>query len=74
MSRAAAAQSLAAICVAQFEASENKAAKLGELIAIESWKRSKFVSKESWATMPGSDASESRVADECAVKLATRKS
>lgn len=73
MSRDAVTEHLAAICVAQFEASGNRAQKLEQLIATESWKRGGFVTAEGWATMPGKTSSESVVADECAVKLVATK-
>ncbi|NKB55522.1 MAG: hypothetical protein GKS00_04215 [Alphaproteobacteria bacterium] len=72
--RDAVAESLASICVAQFDASTDKAAKLTEMTALQSWTRGEFVAKQGWATMPGSDSAESRVADACAVQLTNRKS
>lgn len=69
----AVATELAAICVAQFEAAGDKAGKLQAMIAIDSWKRGGYVSKQGWATMPGSTAAIPVVAEECATRLAARK-
>ena len=65
------AVSLAEICVAQFEQTDNKDEKLSKLIATNSWQRGAYVSKQGWATMPGSDSSTSQVAAECAARLAS---
>lgn len=71
-SRAAVIESLAPICVAQYDAAGNKAGKLATMAKIESWKRGEFVSKQGWATMPGEDSSNNLVADECATLLTKR--
>ena len=69
MSQRAVVESLAAICVAQFEHTDNKAEKLSKLAATDSWQRGSYVSDQGWATMPGSDSPESAVALECAERL-----
>lgn len=56
---------LAPICVAQFNADPQRAAKLEELKALSSFQRSTFVKEQGWATMPGETAFDSRVASEC---------
>lgn len=63
-------EKLAAICVAQFKNTENKEEKLTKLTAIDLWKRGNYVSKQGWATMPGSDAPTTQVANECATRIA----
>ena len=70
MSHSAVVESLAAICVAQFEHADNKDEKLGKLVAIDSWQRGSYVSDQGWATMPGSDEPTGAVATECAQLLA----
>lgn len=72
-SKAAVAAELATICVAQFDAATDKAGKLEAMIAAESWKRGEYVLKQGWATMPGSKSPTAVVADECATRLAARK-
>ena len=71
MSQSAVVESLAAICVAQFQEAVNKEESLSELMATNSWQRKNYVSDQGWATMPGSDAPASRVAAACAEQLAT---
>lgn len=70
MTQHAVVESLAAICVAQFEDAENRGEKLSRLVATDSWQRGTYVSDQGWATMPGSDSPTSAVATECAVRLA----
>lgn len=65
----AVAESLAKICVAQFEMAPDKAEKLVELKKLSSWERSGFVRDQGWATMPGSDSGSGPVATECALLL-----
>jgi len=69
MSDAAVVENLAGICVAQARAAPDSAAKLKQLAELETWKRRDFVENAAWATMPGSDSSQSGVADLCIVKL-----
>ena len=59
---------LAPICVAQFNQDPGKAAKLEELKKASSYQRRTFVQDQGWATMPGEEAPDRAVADEC-VKL-----
>lgn len=66
MSRSAVVDSLAAICVAHFEAAVNKEEELGKLMATDTWQRGKYVSEQGWATMPGSESPDSKVASACA--------
>jgi hypothetical protein len=60
---------LAPICVAQFKADARGAAKLEELKAANSFQRATFVQDQGWATMPGEDAPDNRVARECATQI-----
>ena len=60
---------LAPICVAQFEADARRAVKLEELKATGSFQRATFVQDQGWATMPGEDDPDNRVARECATQL-----
>ena len=70
MSQDAVVENLASICVAQFEGTDNKVEKLNALVETDSWKRSKYVTDQGWATMPGSESAERDVATECAQRLA----
>lgn len=60
---------LTPICVAQFNADSQHAAKLAELKAVNSFQRGSFVQDQGWATMPGETAPDNRVARECASQL-----
>ena len=64
---------LAPIAVAQFMQDPNKDARLVELKALESWKRSDFVKTQGWAIMPGEKDSDYNVAAETARQLADLK-
>ena len=70
MSQDAVVEELAAICVAQFERTDNRDEKLNTLVETDSWKRSRYVSDQGWATMPGSESPTRDVATECAQRLA----
>ena len=60
---------LAPICVAQFNQVLGKDLKLKELKETDSWKRSDYVKEQGWATMPGEEEADRKVADECAKRL-----
>ena len=64
----AVAKRLAPICVIRFKADTGKVLKLKELNDTSTWSRGEYVQKQGWATMPGEEAPDSKVADEC-VKL-----
>ncbi len=67
---AAVVSSLTPICVAQFQKSDDAAAKLTALKEIKSWEQGAYVGKSGWATMPGSTAEPNReVASACAEVL-----
>ncbi len=57
---------LAPICVVQFKQAPGKDQKLKELEKTDSWQRSEYVEKQGWATMPGEEKPDSKVASECA--------
>ena len=57
---------LAPMCVVQFKQAPGKDQKLEELAKTESWQRSAYVEKQGWATMPGEEKPDSKVAEECA--------
>jgi hypothetical protein len=68
MAEDAVAERLAPICVYQFNQDPGKSAKLEELKETSGYQRRTFVQDQGWATMPGEEAPDRAVADEC-VKL-----
>ena len=60
---------LAPICVTQFESDSQGTAKLAELKAASSYRRTAFVAEQGWATMPGETAPDKQVAAACANQL-----
>lgn len=60
---------LTPICVAQYKEMSATPAMLASLEKESSWKRGEFVRDQGWATMPGSDEPNSKVADACATEL-----
>ena len=60
---------LAAICVHQFNAQPDVAAKLALLKAGPSYNQDTIITDGGWATMPGSDKPVAGVASACAEKL-----
>ena len=73
MSRDAVVDSLAAICVAQFDQDSASEGNLKTLRATSAWKRSKYVSGGGWSTMPGAESPTRNVAAKCAKLLFGRK-
>ena len=69
MASDAVAKRLAPMCVLRYQADPGRVAKLKELNDGSSYARSEYVQKQGWATMPGEDAPDSAVADECAKLL-----
>ena len=59
---------LAPICVVQFKQDPMKDQKLKEVKDTHTWQRAEYVKKQGWATMPGEQEPDRKVADEC-VKL-----
>jgi hypothetical protein len=61
---------LAPICVAQFNQDPLNVQKLAELQGLTSaTQRSLYVKDQGWATMPGEEAPDNRVANECAQQI-----
>lgn len=65
MAEDAVVKRLAPICVVQFKRAPGKDQKLKELEKTDSWQRSEYVEKQGWATMPGEEKPDSKVAAEC---------
>lgn len=70
MAQTAIVDRLVPICVGQFNKDANKATKLAAMKKADSWTRGDFVSKQGWATMPGSKEADTNVAEGCAEKIA----
>ena len=64
---------LAPICVDKFQHSAEAAANMTELKKVSAWQQGSFVAKGGWATMPGTDAANSAVAEACASLLGSVK-
>lgn len=65
MAEDAVVKRLAPICVVQFKQAPGKDQKRKELEKTDSWQRSEYVEKQGWATMPGEEKPDSKVASEC---------
>ena len=62
-------QRLAPICVYQFNQDPEKDQKLTELKEMSVYQRDDYVEEQGWATMPGEEEPDSKVAGECAKLL-----
>ena len=71
--RAAVVAALSPICVDKFQHSADAAVNLVELKKVSSYQQGSFVEKGGWATLPGSDKSNSAVAEACANMLSNLK-
>ncbi len=60
---------LAPICVDKFNQDSESEAKLKALKEESSWNQANYVVKQGWATMPGSDTPENRIAQACADQI-----
>ena len=60
---------LTPICVEKFRDQTDAATKLIEFKKLQSWDRRSTIERGGWATMPGSDAPISTVAEACAERL-----
>jgi hypothetical protein len=69
MAKDAVVQRLAPMCVAQFNQDPGKDQKLTELKDTSTWQRGDYIEKQGWATMPGEEKPDSKVADGCAKLL-----
>jgi hypothetical protein len=65
MAEDAVVKRLAPICVIQFQQAPGKEQKLRELEKTDRWQRSEYIQKQGWATMPGEEKPDGKVADEC---------
>ena len=70
LAQTAIVKKLIPICVEQFNKDTEKATKLAAMKKGQSWMRSDFVTKQGWATMPGSKEAIRDVAEGCAEKTA----
>jgi len=66
MAEDAVVKRLAPMCVVQFNRDPGKDQKLKELKETSGWQRGDYVGKQGWATMPGEEKPDSKVAEECA--------
>jgi len=66
MAEDAVVKRLAPMCVVQFNRDPGKDRKLKELKETSGWQRGEYVGKQGWATMPGEEKPDSKVAEECA--------
>jgi len=57
---------LAPTCVVQFKQAPGKDQKLKELKDTSTYQRGEYLEKQGWATMPGEEKPDSKVAEECA--------
>ena len=69
MARDAVVQRLAPICVSQSARDLGKGQKLVVLKDESMWQRGEYVGKQGWATMPGEQEPDRRVAEACATLL-----
>ena len=60
---------LAPVCVVQFKQDARKTQKLQGLKETGTWEQADFVKKQGWATMPGAQEPDNKVAGECAKLL-----
>ena len=64
---------LSPICVDKFQRSTEATANMTELKKVSSYQQGTFIEKGGWATLPGSDAANSSVAQACANMLSNLK-
>ena len=64
---------LAPICVNQFQHAPDMAMKQAEFAKLASSDKATYVQKSGWATMPGSDAADMKVATACSVLIGNLK-
>ena len=64
---------LGPMCVTQFQQAPGKEQKLKDLEKTDSWQRNEFIEKQGWATMPGEEKPDSKVAAECERLLLVKK-
>ena len=66
---AAVSAALTPICVARFQQDAESETKLQALKDESTWKQAAYVVKQGWATMPGHDTPEQRIAKACANQI-----
>ncbi|MBM3303162.1 MAG: hypothetical protein FJY85_24855 [Deltaproteobacteria bacterium] len=66
MAEDAVVKRLAPMCVVQFNRDPGKDQKFKELKETSGWQRGDYIGKQGWATMPGEEKPDSKVAEECA--------
>ena len=64
---------LSPICVDKFQHSAEAVTNMTELKKVSSYQQASFIEKGGWATLPGSDAANSAVAQACANMLSNLK-
>ena len=69
MSSDAVVQRMSSICVAQFNQDPGKVQKFTELKELRAYRRDDYVQEQGWATIPGEDKPDRKVADACATQL-----
>jgi hypothetical protein len=69
MAQDAVVQRLTLICIVQYNQDLGKIQKLRELKAAKAYQRDDYVQEQGWATMPGEEKPDNKVADECAKQL-----
>jgi len=62
-------QRLAAVCVGQYNQDPGKIQKLRELKEVRAFGRDDYVKEQGWATMPGEENPDNKVAEACAKLL-----
>jgi nucleoid-associated protein YgaU len=72
-STAAVIAALSPICVDKFQRSTEASANMTELKKVSTYQQGSFIEKGGWATLPGSDAANSSVAQACANMLSSLK-
>jgi hypothetical protein len=60
---------LSSICVGQFNLDPGRAQKLQEMTGAKGSQRVTYVKDQGWATMPGEEKPDNRVADACTTRL-----
>jgi hypothetical protein len=70
MTTDAVAQRLSLICVGQYNQDPQKEQKLNEFQDTSPYQRDNYVKEQGWATMPGEDQPDNKVADSCAKLIA----
>lgn len=66
MAEDAVVKRLAPMCVIQFNRDPGKDQKFKELKETSGWQRGDYIAKQGWATLPGEEKPDSKVAEECA--------